>query len=388
MVTYGGAERMTFAALGALAEAGAAVRSIVNEWAQEPVFTAAASVGSMVTATGYRMPLSLRIRRPGEVALTLRDMIVTNSRLIWEVLRFRPTHVLVPAHDIVLRHWPVLLLLRMTRISTVMRLCNAPVQTAFYRWLWKWGVNGVVNHFVCNSRFTQTELLACGVSKRKTTLIQNALPVERRDAGRTSSTRGRLVFVGQIIPPKGLHVLLDAVGEMVARGANVTLDVVGNINGWTHPVFGDYKEQLKLRAARPDLDGRVCFLGWRQDVLEVISQAELHCCPSLPEIRESFGLVVLEAKLAGVPSVVFRSGALPEIVTDGVDGWICESPTSAALAARCLEVLGDRQALAAAAEAARQSASRFDGARFASSWRTVMGIPAGDGTSVNTGPST
>ena len=41
-----------------------------------------------------------------------------------------------------------------------------------------------------------------------------------------------------------------------------------------------------------------------------MARASVHCCPSLPDIREAFGLVVLEAKAAGLPSVVTPSGNL------------------------------------------------------------------------------
>ena len=85
------------------------------------------------------------------------------------------------------------------------------------------------------------------------------------------------------------------------------------------------------RRAR-DLDGAVSFLGCSEDVPALLSRASLHCCPSRPEQREAFGLVVLEAKLSGLPSVVTPSGNLPELIEHGRDGWVCPRADAEALA--------------------------------------------------------
>ena len=59
---------------------------------------------------------------------------------------------------------------------------------------------------------------------------------------------GRIIFVGQIIPEKGLDLLLDAVALLRARGVDATLDVVGDIDGWESPAYRGHR--AALRAAR------------------------------------------------------------------------------------------------------------------------------------------
>ena len=96
------------------------------------------------------------------------------------------------------------------------------------------------------------------------------------------------------------------------------------------------------------------------------------CCgPSPPEIREGFGLVVLEAKAAGVPALVGPSGALPDLIEQGVDGWVATAGTAEAVA-EGLAVLLDPERRARASAAARRSAARFDPARFAHAWQAVL----------------
>jgi glycosyltransferase involved in cell wall biosynthesis len=156
------------------------------------------------------------------------------------------------------------------------------------------------------------------------------------------------------------------------------------VDGWTSPAYGDYRPRVKARAAAPDLAGRVRFHGWLDDPLAVIRGAAVLCCPSLPEIRESFGLVVLEGKSAGVPAVIFRSGALPEQIQHGVDGFICEAVTAEALAEGLDHFLSHPARRDAAGRAALASATRYSRERFAEAWRAefqprLVTPPAADG---------
>jgi glycosyltransferase involved in cell wall biosynthesis len=124
--------------------------------------------------------------------------------------------------------------------------------------------------------------------------------------------------------------------------------------------------------ATPDLVGRVRLLGWRDDVDALLRAAAIHCCPSMPEQRESFGIVVLEAKAAGLPSVVFPSGGLSETVTHGVDGWLCPEPTAAALAEGLQYFLQDTERLARAGLEARRSTVRYGRDVFDAAWWSLL----------------
>ena len=378
MVVFGGAERMTFAALGALAEGGAAVHCILNGWAYERIAREAEAIGATWSTSAYRERLDLRTRNPLRHARQIRDHIQVSWDLLRQLLKTRATHVIVPAHDVVIRNWPALLLARLTGRPVIMMLHNAPEETRVQRRVWRWIVNPVVSRFVCNSRFTRSALVACGVRAGKVDVVYYTAP-RRREAEAAPDARGRagdLIFAGQVIPPKGLHVLLEAVAELGRRGLDATLDVAGDVDGWISPVYGNYRDRIKERAARPDLQGRIRFLGWREDVPGLMRRTLIHCCPSMPEQREAFGLVVLEAKVAGVPSVVFPSGALAEIVVHDRDGLVCAEPTAAALADACETLLRQPSNRERLGRGARESAGRFAPDAFAQAWRRLVGIDA------------
>ena len=118
-----------------------------------------------------------------------------------------------------------------------------------------------------------------------------------------------------------------------------------------------------------DLEGAVSFLGWSEEVPQLMSRASLHCCPSRPEQREAFGNVVLEAKVSGLPSVVTPSGNLPELVTHRVDGWVCAEATAEAIAEGLQYFLRCPHELARAGSAALQSTERYSAERFTAAWQ-------------------
>ena len=181
-----------------------------------------------------------------------------------------------------------------------------------------------------------------------------------------------MIFVGQIIPDKGLDLLVEAIALLRRRGLDATLDVVGDITGWEAPEYRGHHAAVRDRAEQPDLAGAVHLLGYREDVPALLARASVHCCPSRPELREGFGLVVLEAKLSGLPSVVMPSGNLPEMIEHERDGWVCPRADAATLAEGLEFFLTRPEALANAGRAALASAERYSEARFAAAWARVF----------------
>jgi glycosyltransferase involved in cell wall biosynthesis len=371
MVIIAGLERMTFEVLRVLREHNVPIHCIVNGWENHRIVPLAEQIGASWSTGRYMEKLDRHTRSPKKMATMLWDIAATSSGLFRDSWRFRPTHILLPDYMAVLRNAPALMLLRMLHIRTVLRLGNSPDEGRFYRFLWKWAINPLIDIFVCNSLYTQRGLLSRGVPRRKVSYIYNTAP------SRTPSTSNgwhhdwrKLVFVGQLIPEKGVHVLLDAVAMLVRKGYDLRLDVVGDLERWEPPLFEGYRQSLLTRAREPDLADRVNFLGYREDVPHILSSAGIHCCPS--QAAEGFGIVNVEAKMAGIPSVVTPAGALPELIRHRVDGWICSDLSPAALAEGIENFLGNPAVAEAAGQAAFVSLGRFDREHFAQEWWKIF----------------
>jgi len=123
------------------------------------------------------------------------------------------------------------------------------------------------------------------------------------------------------------------------------------------------------------VEDRVHFLGRQENVVELLSLADLFL---LPSEKESFGLAALEAMACEVPVVASRVGGLPEVVTDGVSGFLVDPDDVAGMVERSLEVLcepGLHGRMAAAARAA--AVNSFPAAavveRYEAYYRQVLG---------------
>lgn len=99
---------------------------------------------------------------------------------------------------------------------------------------------------------------------------------------------------------------------------------------------------LKL-CSRLGVERQFHIEGWlgRQDLRALYKRADVFV---LPSITESFGLAALEARAAGLPIVARSGSGLADYITDGVDGFLCDS--DAAMAQAVARLCGDRNLLA------------------------------------------
>jgi glycosyltransferase involved in cell wall biosynthesis len=375
MVLVGGLERMTFEVLSVLGDGGATIHCVVNGWDNSRVIAVAERLGASWSTGFYWHLFTRRTRSPIVIARIVWDMVRTSAGLLRDAWGFRATHVFLSDHISTLRNVPALWLLRLAGKRVVLRLGNAPDEGRFYRWVWRLGISPAVDRFVCNSSYTERALAAHGIPAAKRTTIPHTPPTRHLVSSRAREPRDcrRVIYIGQIIPEKGVDLLLDAVGLLVARGRDVRLDIAGRMDGWVPPEHRGYRERLIARAEAEDLNGRVRFLGFREDVPQLLAAAAIHCCPSRKEQREAFGIVVIEAKQAGIPSVVTPSGALADLIAHGDNGWVCREESAEALA-EGIDYFLDADRLRHAMAAARASAATYSRDRFEDAWRGVFSV--------------
>jgi glycosyltransferase involved in cell wall biosynthesis len=377
-VALGGMERMKLEIVRMVEGRGGAVHCLVNRWDSARIRTRIDILGATWSTVFHRQPLQRRLWNPVTTARILLDIAVSSVELLHEVKRGRITHVVMPDFAATIRCSPALAWLRLRGRPVIFSsLANAPTRTTFYRWMWRYLISPLSTRLVCNSQFTRSEALKNGVPAGKVDWVYNTSPARIENAVETPPLPADVVYIGQLIPEKGVGVLLEAIAALNRRGPAVTLNVVGDLAGWVHPSYRGFRESLLARAAEPDLAGHVRFLGWREDVFRVLEAASIHCCPSSIEIREAFGNVVAEAKRIGRPSVVTRSGALPEIVAHRENGWVCAEVTPESLAEGIHYFLSDPDRLRDASRAAGESYLRsFSRERFDERWAQFLGIAA------------
>jgi glycosyltransferase involved in cell wall biosynthesis len=372
MVIVGGLERMILEVLRTIQERGGSVHCVINSWEPHRIQAAVEQIGAPWSTGSYRHQFERRPSNPARYLTFGWDILKTSAGLVRDAFRFKPTHVLVPELSTLIRNWPALALLKLRGVRIILALQNAPGPSSFYTHLWRRLAEPIVDWYVCSSADCQRRLLDHLVSPGKTRVVYNTSPRHGRNSEVVPRKPPTIIFVGQVIPPKGLDLLLDAVGLLVARGVDVALDVVGTMDGWEAPGYLGHRDSLVRRAHARDLAGHVRFLGWRDDVSDLLQAATIHCCPSRPEMFEGLPLVVLEAKAAGIPSVAFANGPFPELIEHTRTGWLCPELTAAALADGLEYCLREFARRATNADIIMASALPFSREAFREGWWGVF----------------
>lgn len=176
--------------------------------------------------------------------------------------------------------------------------------------------------------------------------ISNQAIIERAGAPGTL----QLLFLGNVIPRKGLHTLLGALSRLSESQSTDTwmLKVIGSLE-----VDRSYASRVRRLVTRHGFGEKVQFLGILDDRLlaEQLSSSHILVVPSS---YEGFGIVYLEGMGFGLPAIATNGGAAGEIISSGKDGFIIPPEDETALAHHLQGLIHGRQRLRRMSLAARQ----------------------------------
>lgn len=208
------------------------------------------------------------------------------------------------------------------------------------------------HRFLTVSEYSARELKAPSV--RTQVIYGGADP--RRFFPDPDAHRAGVLFVGRITPHKGVDRLIEALPD------GVSLTVAGSDGHDPHPPERHYPLLLRWLAAGRD----VRFLGpvpddllpslYRQASVLVLPSVQQSCYGREVQVSELLGLVLLEAMASGTPVVCSRLGGMPEVVQQGVTGFLVEPGNVEELRDRLEQLLGDRSLAARLGRNARDMA--------------------------------
>ncbi len=180
-----------------------------------------------------------------------------------------------------------------------------------------------------------------GFTQKKLKVIHNGIQIPERvnDYTRKKNVIGS---AGRFSPVKDFSLFLDIAKLVVAQNDMVDFVLAGD---------GPERQKLEEKVRVNGLSDRFKFLGHQDDMDSFYEKIDIYLNTS---VHEGIPMSVLEAMSHGLPVVVPNVGGFPEIVIEGVSGYLIDDRNPSIFADRCIELSSDQQKRQQMAEAARQ----------------------------------
>ncbi|MAE72340.1 MAG: hypothetical protein CME06_17960 [Gemmatimonadetes bacterium] len=210
---------------------------------------------------------------------------------------------------------------------------------------------------IANASFVSRSLLKqhvdAGVEPRNPRVIFNRVPIAdfEGDPRRSRDGRVRLLYLGQILPHKGVHTVIEAMDLIGGRSAerrrnDVILEIVG-------PAAGAYRDRLESMIREAQLEAAVRIRGrvGRSEVAELLLAHDVLVLPSIWE--EPFSVVLMEAMSTGIAVAGTTRGGSAEILRDGDNALAFEAEDPGGCARALIRLADDPELRRRLGESAR-----------------------------------
>ena len=179
------------------------------------------------------------------------------------------------------------------------------------------------DYVIAISDIVKKSLIDAGFRKSNIRRVYNGTNLEKfyNKQKKERSEKTEFIFVGRLIKEKGVQNILEAVSMLNSESirSRMHVSIVGD---------GTYADALKKKCRYLKLDDCVTFCGKQRDIPERLAKADFFI--HLPDWEEGFGITLIEAMAAGLPSVVFDRGAMSELVENGKNGFIIKPDAESA----------------------------------------------------------
>ncbi len=185
--------------------------------------------------------------------------------------------------------------------------------------------------FLTNCDFFRQRLLALGCPPDQIRVHYSGLDCSKFALTRRSHPpleKVRIVATGRLVEKKGFEYSIRAVAKIAQRYPYITFDIIGD---------GPLRQELSDLIEALDMQKTISLLGWRdeQEIIDTLTESHLFVAPSVTaaEGNQDAPINVLkEAMALGLPVVSTTHGGIPELVEDGVSGFLVPERDADAIA--------------------------------------------------------
>ena len=198
-----------------------------------------------------------------------------------------------------------------------------------------------VNQFICVSEDIQNKLLSVNLPRHKVTTIVNGVVLPElakkqvydqlvRNEFSIAQSDVTVGIIGRLVPVKNHYLFIKAAKFVCERRTNVKFLVIGD---------GQLLEELKRKTKELQIDNKVIFTGWRNDIQILLCAIDIYVITS---IVEGLNISVLEAMASGKPVIGTCVKGVYEIIIQDKTGIIVPPDNTELLATAILRLVNNR----------------------------------------------
>lgn len=167
-----------------------------------------------------------------------------------------------------------------------------------------------VHKIICVSQAVESSFIKEGISPNKTKVIYNGVDTDYFKPIKSSCKTEELVLttVSRFNQEKGHRFLIEVLNKLVDHLPNFKIQLVGE---------GEEVNYIKEKVKKYNLEDKVIFLGFREDIPKILAETHIYVSPSK---NEAISFSILEALSCSIPVVATDVGGVPEIFNKGKVG--------------------------------------------------------------------
>ncbi len=213
----------------------------------------------------------------------------------------------------------------------------------------------MVDLLISPSRYLINRFIDCGIPQNKTVIINNGIDLSRfRKTEKTRSNKIRFAYIGQIIGHKGIENLLRAVSLLSEKEKKrMSLLLVGS----GEKSFVEYCKSLTKELMLSEI---VTFYGevGNNKVAKLYRNIDILIVPSI--WPENSPVTIMESLATGTPVLASDIGGIPELIHDGVNGFLHKHDEPVSLAANINRIIGHPEIIDKMKQACLSKAEEHD----------------------------
>ncbi len=214
------------------------------------------------------------------------------------------------------------------------------------------------DHFLANCGFFRDKAIALGCPEERIDAHGSGIDLSMfpfRALPPVGNGPVRLISAGRLVEKKGLVPAIRAVGQVLRTGQDVHYEIIGD---------GPERARLEMLATELGIADHVTFHGWRThtEISELLSSAHVFLapCQTAADGNQDAPVNTLkEAMAIGLPVIASRHGGIPELVEDGVSGFLVPERDADALSQAIALMIAKPESWGSIAKAGRAAVERL-----------------------------